>query len=87
MVWSFYVAFAVAAAGVALVGFHPRAGSYPVWNIYTYMSTESSKYEPIRNLTVTRSKETAQKVSNMLGNTLCCCKLDEKINTILMTVL
>lgn len=30
MVWSFCVAFAVAAAGAALVGFHPLAGSYPV---------------------------------------------------------
>lgn len=30
MVWSFYVAFAVAAAGAALVGYHPLEGSYPV---------------------------------------------------------
>lgn len=29
MVWSFYGAFAVAAAGAALVGYHPLAESYP----------------------------------------------------------
>lgn len=33
MVWSFYVAYVVAAAGAALVGYHPHAGSYPVCNV------------------------------------------------------